>query len=54
MQRNPSYDYLQVQNKILLDSFDDFYDEIAIPEKITESIPHKTYKSLFAKNNNRR
>ncbi|CDW82345.1 UNKNOWN [Stylonychia lemnae] len=48
MQRNPTYDYLQVQNKLLLDSFDDFYDEMAVPEKITDSVPNKTYKSLFA------
>eukprot|EP00347_Sterkiella_histriomuscorum_P009603 403340576 len=49
-QRNPSFDYLQAQNKILLNSFDDFNDDIAEPEKyLTDKVPRQSIKSLFAK-----
>ena len=48
LQRNPAYDYMTLQNKLMLSSFDDFDEETRdVPDYTFEKHPRLMYKSMI-------
>lgn len=48
-QWNPTYDYLNTQNKLFLETYNDFDNQTAEDSKLMDPVPKKVYKSLFEK-----